>query len=87
MQTSRREGNYTDSCIERASSRGCSFFSHSLRTVNQIFVFVLALAIAACSGSKKYFKAAEKLEKQGLVNEAADEVAIWLRDRYQKKLV
>ena len=26
---------------------------------------------AGCSGSKKYFKAAEKLEKQGLVNEAA----------------
>lgn len=25
----------------------------------------------ACTGSKKYFKAAEKLEKQGLVNEAA----------------
>jgi hypothetical protein len=26
----------------------------------------------ACTGSKKYFKAAERLEKQGLVNEAAD---------------
>ena len=26
----------------------------------------------SCSGSRKYFKAAEKLEKQGLVNEAAD---------------
>ncbi|MCC6369406.1 MAG: hypothetical protein IT236_00230, partial [Bacteroidia bacterium] len=31
----------------------------------------LALAIVACSGSRKYFKAAEKLEKQGLVNDAA----------------
>ncbi len=28
--------------------------------------------LLACSGSKKYFKAAEKLEKQGLVDEAAD---------------
>jgi hypothetical protein len=28
--------------------------------------------VAACSGSKKYFKAAEKLEKQGLLNEAAE---------------
>jgi hypothetical protein len=28
--------------------------------------------LIACSGSRKYFKAAEKLEKQGLVNEAAD---------------
>lgn len=30
------------------------------------------LLTVGCSGSKKYFKAAEKLEKQGLVNEAAD---------------
>lgn len=30
------------------------------------------LAFAGCNGSRKYFKAAEKLEKQGLVNEAAD---------------
>lgn len=28
--------------------------------------------LAACTGSRKYFKAAERLEKQGLVNEAAD---------------
>jgi hypothetical protein len=27
---------------------------------------------SACTGSRKYFKAAEKLEKQGLVNEAAE---------------
>ena len=25
-----------------------------------------------CSGSKKYFKAAERLEKQGLINDAAN---------------
>jgi hypothetical protein len=31
-----------------------------------------ALIVAGCSGSRKYFKAAEKLEKQGLVNEAAN---------------
>jgi tetratricopeptide (TPR) repeat protein len=36
-----------------------------------LFVF-LSIVISACSGSKKYFKAAEKLEKQGLVNEAAE---------------
>ena len=30
------------------------------------------MVFAACTGSKKYFKAAEKLEKQGLVNEAAE---------------
>lgn len=30
------------------------------------------MALMACTGSKKYFKAAEKLEKQGLVNEAAE---------------
>jgi hypothetical protein len=35
-------------------------------------LFALLVIIAACSGSRKYFKAAEKLEKQGLVNEAAD---------------
>lgn len=28
--------------------------------------------MVACTGTKKYFKAAEKLEKQGLVNEAAE---------------
>ncbi len=30
------------------------------------------LAIAGCTGSRRYLKAAERLEKQGLVNEAAD---------------
>src|SRR5688572_6931951 len=33
---------------------------------------LMLLVIAACSGSKKYFKAAEKLEKQGLVSDAAE---------------
>lgn len=37
-----------------------------------IFILVSSLFILACSGSRKYYKAAEKLEKQGLVNEAAD---------------
>lgn len=41
------------------------------------YILIIAVAIASvilysCSGSKKYFKAAEKLEKQGLVNEAAE---------------
>ncbi len=31
----------------------------------------MLIIIASCNGSRKYFKAAEKLEKQGLVNEAA----------------
>lgn len=34
--------------------------------------FFVALMLSACTGSKRYFKAAEKLEKQGLVNEAAE---------------
>ncbi len=36
-----------------------------------ILIFSI-LILTACSGSRKYFKAAEKLEKQGLVNEAAE---------------
>lgn len=35
-------------------------------------VICIGLILSGCSGSKKYFKAAERLEKQGLVNEAAD---------------
>jgi len=38
---------------------------------SHIFI-LLAVFLIACTGSRKYFKAAEKLEKQGLVNEAAD---------------
>ncbi|MBA3682310.1 MAG: hypothetical protein H0W73_14295 [Bacteroidetes bacterium] len=37
-----------------------------------IFALALVLFLSACNGSKKYFKAAERLEKQGLVNEAAE---------------
>jgi len=35
-------------------------------------IFILILFLYGCNGSKKYFKAAERLEKQGLVNEAAE---------------
>jgi tetratricopeptide (TPR) repeat protein len=36
-------------------------------------IIILSLVVlVACTGSKKYFKAAEKLERQGLVNEAAE---------------
>src|SRR6185369_1955105 len=38
----------------------------------QIFILFVLTVFASCTGSKKYFKAAEKLEKQGLVNEAAE---------------
>jgi hypothetical protein len=43
-----------------------------LKIISHIFILLTALLIFACSGSRKYFKAAEKLEKQGLVNEAAE---------------
>jgi hypothetical protein len=43
-----------------------------LKTSANIFIVAFSILILGCSGSKKYFKAAEKLEKQGLVNEAAD---------------
>ncbi|GAB4201032.1 MAG: hypothetical protein Fur0023_05000 [Bacteroidia bacterium] len=33
---------------------------------------IIAIVFLSCTGSKKYFKAAEKLEKKGLVNEAAE---------------
>jgi hypothetical protein len=42
-----------------------------LKATFKIFLFV-ALVLGACTGTKKYFKAAERLEKQGLVNEAAE---------------
>ncbi len=40
----------------------------------RVFTIIVSIAIVlvSCSGSRKYFKAAERLEKQGLVNEAAD---------------
>jgi hypothetical protein len=43
-----------------------------LKQGQQIFILFVSILIASCTGSKKYFKAAEKLEKQGLVNEAAE---------------
>lgn len=39
---------------------------------NSYSIFILILFLCGCNGSKKYFKAAERLEKQGLVNEAAE---------------
>ena len=41
-----------------------------IKTFYYIFI-LMGLVTISCTGSKKYFKAAEKLEKQGLVNEAA----------------
>lgn len=43
-----------------------------MKIKSQIFFLFLVALIAGCSGTKKYFKAAERLEKQGLVNEAAE---------------
>jgi hypothetical protein len=47
-------------------------FSFPLKTPLKILLMAFAMLLLSCSGSKKYFKAAEKLEKQGLVNEAAE---------------
>lgn len=41
-----------------------------MKIFNYIFILIVVL-LGACTGSKKYFKAAERLEKQGLVNDAA----------------
>lgn len=38
----------------------------------QIIILLVSLTLITCTGTRKYFKAAEKLEKQGLVNEAAE---------------
>lgn len=43
-----------------------------MKKVICIYVLLPCLFLIACTGSRKYFKVAEKLEKQGLVNEAAD---------------
>ncbi|MGZ3921673.1 MAG: tetratricopeptide repeat protein [Bacteroidia bacterium] len=43
-----------------------------MKIKSQIFLLFVIALLAACSGTKKYFKAAERLEKQGLVNEAAE---------------
>ncbi|MCW3076470.1 MAG: hypothetical protein JWO32_1079 [Bacteroidetes bacterium] len=51
----------------------CSFFNlFFLKIKSQIFILFVVALLASCTGTKKYFKAAERLEKQGLVNEAAD---------------
>lgn len=42
-----------------------------MHKLNLIYSSLIFLFLFSCTGSKKYFKAAEKLEKQGLVNEAA----------------
>ena len=46
------------------------FKSNFIKIIYYILILFGFLAVS-CTGSKKYFKAAEKLEKQGLVNEAA----------------
>ncbi len=44
-----------------------------MKTFTHIFFCsIILFTLAGCNGSKKYFKAAERLEKQGLVNEAAE---------------
>lgn len=44
----------------------------SLNIFRLIIILALLGLFFSCTGSKRYFKAAEKLEKQGLVNEAAE---------------
>ena len=48
------------------------FYPNFLKKIYSIFIFIGLIVICSCNGSKKYFKAAERLEKQGLVNEAAE---------------
>ena len=43
-----------------------------MKKIIAIFILTIVLFLCACNGSKKYFKAAERLEKQGLVSEAAE---------------
>ena len=47
------------------------FTQKNLNKTLKIFIVLLTIILFSCTGSKKYFKAAEKLEKQGLFNEAA----------------
>jgi hypothetical protein len=47
-------------------------FLFCVKYLSYIFILSALLLLSACNGSKKYFKAAERLEKQGLVQEAAD---------------
>lgn len=48
------------------------FYPNFLKQIYPIFILIGSLVLFGCNGSKKYFKAAERLEKQGLVNEAAE---------------
>lgn len=43
-----------------------------MKKASYIVILLLVLFLVSCNGSRKYFKAAEKLEKQGLINDAAD---------------
>lgn len=47
-------------------------FLFCVKYLSYIFILSAILFLTACNSSKKYFKAAERLEKQGLVQEAAD---------------
>jgi hypothetical protein len=53
-----------------------NFMSHALlkKSAGPVITLLIVCIVMmpACSGSKKYFKAAEKLEKQGLVSDAAE---------------
>ena len=48
------------------------FYSIFLKNILHIKFLLIVVLLSSCNGSKKYFKAAERLEKQGLVNEAAE---------------
>ncbi|MFT3765350.1 MAG: hypothetical protein QM820_07535 [Minicystis sp.] len=43
-----------------------------MKKITHIFIAIILLLMAGCTGSKKFFKAAEKLEKQGLISDAAE---------------
>ncbi|MBA2610378.1 MAG: hypothetical protein H0U95_00300 [Bacteroidetes bacterium] len=43
-----------------------------MKLIYPILILIGSLLLCGCTGSKKYFKAAEALEKKGLVNEAAE---------------
>lgn len=55
---------------------GTAFFNlyvaGGLKKIPHILLCLAVLALAGCSGSRKYFKAAERLEKQGLLSDAAE---------------
>lgn len=55
---------------------GTAFFNlyvaGGLKKIPHILLCLAVFALAGCSGSRKYFKAAERLEKQGLLSDAAE---------------